>query len=187
MTSTPLVEWAGVSVAARARALTPLLGVTATVLALGLGVSGCGGARPARFAEPISTAAVPVPAGTRLALDVRRCDPGAHAYCAREAVLVAARRSDATSASTAATALMSAETALLARRHWSASKGEGTAELMAQSPDARLSVTYATAALELKAIALDDITRAPAVVRALHHAQAGHLPALALTVQAGVP
>lgn len=125
--------------------------------------------------------AVPLVAGTRIALDVRRCDPGHHPYCGRELVLTALRRT------TAATALMSAETAALRRAGWSFGEGEGTQELSALSPDGHLSLTYATAAQDLHALGQGDIVRALPVVRALRHDQAAGVPALSLLLESGIP
>ena len=152
--------------------------VAATVgLACALGAAGCGQGSPA--GSP-SVSGVPLVAGARVVLDARRCDGGAHPYCARELVLAATR-----SRYTTSQALLVAEASALKRSGWGVSEGDTGFERAAESPGHALRVTYATATQDLRAIDLGAIKRATPVARALSAQLFHRAPALSLMLQTG--
>jgi hypothetical protein len=152
----------------------------AALLGGGTVLGGCGaGSAPGSPA----VAGVPLAAHTRLIAGVRSCDGGAHPFCARELVLVAARRGPRHYASS--TALLAAEGARLRRAGWSSSKGDTDAESAAESPSHRLRLTYATAADDLRSLDEGRITRARRIAHTLAEQLYAGAPALSLMLQAG--
>ena len=125
-------------------------------------------------------AAVPLVPGTRIVLSVRRCDAGAHPFCARELVLAAARARYEDSG-----VLKVAERRVLDHAGWRRSEGDTYDESAAESPGNRLRVTYATAEQDLLSIDERRIARMPAFTRQLADVLFAREPALSLLVQAG--
>jgi hypothetical protein len=142
-----------------------------------LTVSGCGaGSRPGSPA----VRAVPLVAGLRVVASVRRCDSGAHPFCARELVLAGASTRYEDSG-----VLKVAERRVLGRAGWRRSEGDTYDESAAESPGNRLRVTYATAEQDLLSVDERRIARTPAITRALAQTLFAREPALSLLVQAG--
>ena len=151
--------------------------VAAVVLAGSLAAAGCGAG--SRAGAP-TVGRVPVPAGARIVARVRRCDTGAHAYCAQELVLSAPAGRYASS-----TALQTAETRRLARAGWARAEGDTTHELSADSPGSGLRLVYATGQADLESIDLGTIDRSRAVARALARRMFARAPALSLILETG--
>lgn len=149
----------------------------AAVAATCLAVAGCGQGSPA--GSP-AVSRVPLAPGTRIVSQVRRCDQGAHPFCAVELVLAAARGRYAGS-----TALLAGEAQDLHRAGWSAGQGDTTHESAAESPSHRLRVTYATAAEDLLSIDEGRITRAGPIALALSGEMFARAPALSVMVSPG--
>jgi hypothetical protein len=147
-------------------------------LALVAGLAGCGtGGTPVGAPR---AGAIPLPAGVRVALDLRRCDPGRAHFCARELTLTWSRSPHPGTA-----ALQAAEGGALRRAGWSSSGGAATGERSAQSPDGALWLTYAPAGEELRALREGDISRAEPLVRALARDRGAGVPALSVLLEAG--
>jgi hypothetical protein len=151
--------------------------VAAALAAVGLVVSGCGAGSGPR--SP-AVAAVPLVPGTRIVLSVRRCNQGAHPFCARELILAAAASHYEDSG-----VLKVAERRALSRAGWRRSEGDTYDESAAESPGNRLRVTYATAEQDLLSIDERRIARTPAITRQLAEVLFAREPALSLLVQAG--
>jgi hypothetical protein len=123
---------------------------------------------------------VPLAPHVRIVERVRRCDGGAHPYCARQLVL-ASDPADYPSSG----ALLAAETRTLRRAGWSQAEGDTDYERGVESPGNRLRVTLATAADDLRSVEEGRIPRAPAIARALSAEMFARAPALSLMLQAG--
>jgi hypothetical protein len=151
----------------------------AAVLAAGgaLVVAACGaGSSP----HSPAVAAVPLVPGTRIVGSVRRCDEGAHPFCARELILAAGPSHFEDSG-----VLEVAERRALRRAGWRRSEGDTYDESAAESPHNRLRVTYATAEQDLLSIDERRIARTPAITHQLAEMLFAGEPALSLLVQAG--
>lgn len=140
-------------------------------------VSGCGaGSGP----HSPAVAQVPLVAGTRIIASVRRCDPGAHPFCARVLILAGAPSHYEDSG-----VLKVAERRVLAHAGWQRTEGDTYDEAAAESPHNRLRVTYATAEEDLLSIDERRIARTPGITRQLAQVLFAREPALSLLVQAG--
>ena len=123
---------------------------------------------------------VPLAARARIVAHAHSCDSGAHAFCARELVVVAPRRGYDSSG-----ALLAAQTARLRHAGWSTSKGDTDYETSAESPDHRLRLTIATAADDLRSADEGRIERSVPIARALAGSMFARAPALSLLVETG--
>ena len=127
-----------------------------------------------------SASRLPLAAGSRILARVRRCDPGAHPFCAVELVVAgSAGRYPSSSA------LMRAETARLHRAGWSETKGDTIHEVAAEAPGHGLRVTYAQAGEDLLSIEQSRIQRTTVIARTLSRELFARAPALSLMLQAG--
>jgi hypothetical protein len=153
--------------------------VVAAALAVGGAwvVSGCGAGSGPRGP---AVASVPLVPGTRIVVNVRRCNEGSHPFCARELVLAANASHYEDSG-----VLKVAELRVLRHAGWRRSEGDTYDESAAESPHDRLRVTYATAEQDLLSIDERRIARTPAITRQLAEVMFAREPALSLLVQAG--
>ena len=142
-----------------------------------LALSGCGQGSPA--GSP-AAGGLPLASGSHLIADVRRCDGGAHPFCARELVLVGRPGRYRGSG-----ALLAAEAHRLRAAGWSESKGDTDYETAAESPGQRLRLQYATAAHDLLSADEGRIPRAAPIAQALSAQMFARTPALSITLQAG--
>ncbi len=144
-------------------------------MAMILLVSGCGQSGTKRVP---SVEQLPLVSGARIVTQIRRCDPGANAYCAWELVVVdrGYHSSDA---------LMVSERHRLLREGWSTANAETGEQEAANSPGHRLRVTYATASGDLKGIDLGWIKRSPNVALELSRTMFEHTAALSMLLEAG--
>ncbi len=145
------------------------------VLALGLLLAGCGGSGTKHVP---TVAHLPLVPGARIVTQVRRCDPGANAYCAWELVVVAPRY-------TSSDVLMVAERHHLLRLGWSTANAETGEQEAANSPGHRLRVTYATASGDLRGIDLGWIKRSQAVTMTLSRTMFEHTAAMSMLLETG--
>ena len=152
-----------------------VLRMAAIVLAGALAVSACG--QGSASSSP-AVKGVPLAGGTRVVFRVRRCDRGAHPFCALQLVVVGPRYGSSAD-------LLSGETARLREAGWGAAEGDTAKERAAESPGHRLRLTYATARDDLQSIDAGAITRAPSVARSLSRQVFDRTPALSLMLQAG--
>ena len=131
----------------------------------------------------------------RIITNVARCDPGARHFCGRELVVLAtgatagaggtAALGSTAAEERAAAPLMAAEHAALSHAGWSASGGEVAGEASGSSPGGRRWVSYGPAAIDLHAIGVGNLSRAPAIVAALRREVATRAPALSMLVETG--
>jgi hypothetical protein len=127
-----------------------------------------------------SASGLPLAFGSHILASGRRCDRGAHPYCALDLVLAAPAGRYRSSG-----ALMSAETERLHRAGWTQTEGDTIHETAAESPGHRLRVTYAQAGEDLLSIEQSRIQRAAPIARTLSRELFARAPALSLRLQAG--
>ena len=150
--------------------------VAATVGVLAaLGAAGCGSGTPA--GRP-SVSGVPLVHGAHVVSEARRCDRGAHPYCALQLVL-------AGPGYPTSQVLLTDEQHHLKRSGWGVAEGDTDFERAAESPGNSLRVTYATATQDLRSIDLGTIQRARPIARALSAQMFARAPALSLMLQSG--
>jgi hypothetical protein len=142
---------------------------------MALAVAGCGGGSPANSPNVDK---VPLTAGTQVVSHVRRCDRGAHPYCAVQ--LVAVNRHASNSA-----ALLASERQHLKSLGWTLTEADTGDETAADSPGHKLRLIYTTAALDLKDADLGWIHRAPKISLALSRVMFDRQPAISLMLQTG--
>lgn len=158
-----------------ARVGPPLaLALTTLALALAAGVAGCG--TSTQRAPDLRH--LPLATGARVTLQVKRCDPGASAYCSWELVLDGPGYASSE-------ALLEREHRLLLARGWSGGNGDTGEQHAADSPGHRLRLTYATAEGDLRGIDLGWIRRSRPVTLALSRAIFAHAPTLSLLLEVG--
>jgi hypothetical protein len=127
-----------------------------------------------------SASGLPLASGSRILVSARRCDRGAHPYCALDLVLAAPAGRYRSSG-----ALMRAETDRLRGAGWSQTEGDTIHETAAESPGHRLRVTYAQAGEDLLSIEQARIQRSGPIARTLSRELFARAPALSLMLQAG--
>jgi hypothetical protein len=149
--------------------LLPLL------IALTAALAGCGqgGAHDAPALSKL-----PLVGGARIVSQVRRCDPGANAFCALEFVLVDPHYPTST-------ALLASERQSLRQRGWTSADGDFGQESAADSPGHQLRLTYGTAAAELEGIDLGWIQRTDTIARSLSGTMFDRAAAISLMLEAG--
>ncbi len=145
------------------------------VVALGLLIAGCGGSGTKHVP---AVAHLPLVPGAKIVTQVRRCDPGANAYCAWELVVVAPRYQSSD-------VLMVAERHHLLRLGWSTANAETGEQEAANSPGHRLRVTYATASGDLRGIDLGWIKRSQVVTMTLSRTMFEHTAAMSMLLETG--
>lgn len=144
-------------------------------IAVALVTAGCG---HAASSLSLDLATVPLVGGTRVLAHTHRCDRGANAYCAVQLVVVGDRYRSSE-------ALFAAERRYLKADGWTVSGADTGHERAADSPDHRLRLAYATAALDLRAIDLGWIQRARPIGRALSRTMFDRSSALSLMLEPG--
>jgi hypothetical protein len=142
---------------------------------LALVLAGCGGSGSKRV-PPV--AHLPLVPGAKIVTQVRRCDPGANAYCAWELVVVDPRYRSSD-------VLMLAERHHLLHQGWSTANAETGEQEAANSPGHRLRVTYATASGDLRGIDLGWIKRSAAVTMTLSQTMFRHTAAMSMLLETG--
>lgn len=152
----------------------PLTAGLLAPIAVAVAVSGCGGGGPRHPA----LSSVPLVAGARVVARADACDQGANAYCALDVVLVNGKYASAQN-------LVADERRWLKRNGWLRVPAQTGDEIAADSPGARLRVTYTTATLELKDVDLGWIKRPRVIALALSHAIYQGSAAMAMMVVAG--
>ena len=143
-------------------------------ITVALVAAGCGSSGPR---EP-SLSGVPLTPGMQVIEHVRRCDPGANAYCALQLVVVSKRASSST-------ALLDAERRHLQSLGWTLTEADTGDETAANSPGHKLRLIYATAALDLKDLDLGWIKRSPRIGLALSRAMFARDSSISLMLQTG--
>lgn len=152
--------------------MRPLLATALLPLALLLAGCGGGGRRVPDLAR------LPLPPGSRIVTQARKCDPGANAYCAQEAVVEDLRYPSAQ-------ALLQGERRLLHRHGWTGSYADNGLESSDYSPGNSLHVTFSSANEDLQAIDLGWVHRQKPIVDALSHAIFHDQPALSIYLEIG--
>jgi hypothetical protein len=109
---------------------TALLVIAGCTALAGCGTGGASG--------PLSLNRLPLVPGASVQAKARRCDGGAHAFCAIAAVIVDPRASSSG-------ALVESEHRKLRSLGWTTSAGDDGDEVAADSPGHKIRVTYATA------------------------------------------
>jgi hypothetical protein len=155
------------------RTLVTVVAATALVALLAL-LGGCGssGSRTPALSQ------LPLVPGARVVEQQTDCNPGAHAYCALELVIVDPRY--VTSAD-----LVDSQHDLLLSKGWSGATGDTGGEHAADSPGHKLRVTYATPDTDLRAWAFTFIKRTKATALALSHAMFARQSAMSVLLEVG--
>jgi hypothetical protein len=149
--------------------------VVVAVALVVLALAGCGGSGNNRTPN---LARLPLAPGTQILARVRQCDPGSHAYCAIELVVVDPAWRDAGS-------LVVVEKRTLARKGWTADHSSLGNEDAAESPGDKLRITYATADADLRNIELGWIKRSHAVSVALSRTLFDDRAAMSMELEIG--
>jgi len=144
-------------------------------VALSAPIAGCG---QSALARSPGVSDVPVAPGAQIVSQTRRCDRGAHPYCAIQVVLTGASYDSSG-------ALLKGERAHLDALGWSHSNGDTNMESAADSPAHTLRLLYGTASADLRAIDLGWIQRSPRTALALALAMFDRAPAISLMLETG--
>jgi hypothetical protein len=151
--------------------LIPLLVPALSAFAL----AGCGsGGSPG----PVSLRQLPLIPGASVISETSRCDKGANAFCAIQAVIVD-RRAHSSGA------LVENEHRQLHSLGWTTSAGDDGVEVAADSPGHKLRVTYATAINDLIGIDEKWIVRQRSIGLSLAQTVFSHIPAMSILLQVG--
>jgi len=145
------------------------------VPALAFALAGCGQSTAQRTPD---LSKLPLVSGTRVVTRVKRCDPGANAFCAWE--LVVAGRGYRSSV-----ALLKAEHHHLRVLGWTSANADTGQQRAQDSPRHKLRVTYATPQGELQGVDLGYAKRAQPVQLALSQAMFAHTPAISILYEIG--
>jgi hypothetical protein len=151
-----------------------LAGALLAALAVAGTVAGCGGDAP----RHPSFSSVPLVGGAQVVARANACDAGANAYCAIDLVVVNPRFKTAQD-------LVTNERRWLKRSGWILVSAQTGDEMAADSPGARLRVTFATALLDLKDIELGWIKRPRPISLALSRAIFDGEAAMSMNLVAG--
>jgi hypothetical protein len=158
----------------------PRLRIAPILLALagcGLALSGCG---TGGASGPLSLKQLPLIPGARVVTQARRCDRGANAFCAIEAVIVDPHAHSAG-------ALLEREHRKLHSLGWTTHAGDDGDEVAADSPGHKLRLTYATALGDL--IGWDEHWIKPprlySIVLALDRELINRTPAMSILLEVG--
>ncbi len=121
---------------------------------------------------------LPLVRGTRISVQVLRCDKGANAFCAWELVVVGPRyRSSAQ--------LLRREHDQLRKLGWSGADADVSGENAADSPGHKLRLSYATDYGDLQAIDLGYTKRSRKVTFALSRGIFEHTPTMSMLLEQG--
>lgn len=153
----------------------PRLLACALVAAVCTLLAGCGSAASGRTPP---AAGVPLTSGAQVLASVRRCDRGAHAFCAIQMVIADPRYRTSTE-------LLIGERRYLQGLGWTVTHADTGDEHGADSPGHTLRLTYATAALELKDVDLGWVQRARFIADTLSRTMFARQSALSLMLEAG--
>jgi len=151
------------------------LGYVAAIGAVAVALGGCG---QSSVQHTPSLAQLPLVPGTQVTTEVRRCDPGANAFCAWELVVAGRRYGNSE-------ALLKAEHHHLRVLGWTSADADTGQQRAQDSPGHKLRVTYATADGDLRGIDLGWITRSRQVQLALSHAMFEHTPTISILYEEG--
>jgi hypothetical protein len=143
--------------------------------ALVVALAGCG---QSGSSSSLSLSQLPLVDGAKVVTKVGRCDRGANAFCAVQAVIVDRRFSSAG-------ALVASEHRHLRKLGWTSAAGDNGNERAAESPGHKLRVTYATATGDLTAIDLGWIKRPRVIQATLARALFDQTPAMSVMLEAG--
>jgi hypothetical protein len=121
---------------------------------------------------------VPLPAGSKVVWQTRRCDRGSDPYCSLQLVLAGPGYDSSA-------ALRDAQRAVLKRAGWTSASGNTDAQRSATSPGGKLRMTLATSFNDLLSADTGTIELAPSVTRALSRQLFSRTPSLSATVQSG--
>ena len=139
-------------------------------------LAGCGQGSAAQRTPQL--AKLPLVAGSRISLQVLRCDKGANGFCAWELVITG-------SGYRSSEALLRSEHRRLLKLGWSGANGDVGNEHAADSPGHKLRLTYATAVGDLQGIDLGWIHRSHQVELALSRAIFSHAPTMSMLLELG--
>ncbi len=151
--------------------LARLVAVPAVIVAL----AGCG---QGNGQHTPNLAQLPLARGARVQVAVRRCDPGANAFCAWE-LLVSG------SGYRSSIALLHAEHRQLKSLGWTSADADTGQQQAADSPGHRLRLTYATPDGDLRGIDLGWIKRSRTLTLALSRAMFAHTVAISVLYEEG--
>lgn len=121
---------------------------------------------------------IPMVPGTHVLTQVRSCDPGVHAYCALQVVIVGDRYRTSQ-------ALRKTYGARLHTLGWTTTKGPDGNETAADSPGHELRLTFATAYEDLLGIESNWIQRTAAISHSLSSVMFDRAPALSIMLLRG--
>jgi hypothetical protein len=121
---------------------------------------------------------LPLVAGARILQQIRRCDPGANAFCALELVVVDPSYHSSLD-------FLAVEQHHLLTHGWTGASPPIGEERAADSPGHKLHITYATAYGDLKGIDLGWIHRTHRTAVALSHALFDHASTISVLLEMG--
>jgi hypothetical protein len=154
-----------------------MIGRRLVALALIAGsLAGCGAAKPS--ARTPSASVVPLVPGSRIVVQVRRCDRGTNAFCAIDLVV---RNGHYVSSDV----LARDESRVLRKQGWSPANGDTGVQAAANSPGHKLRLTYATAAGDLREIDLGVINRPWSITYALSTSMFDRAAAMSMRLEIG--
>jgi len=152
-----------------------LVGLVAAAAAVAL-LTGCGSGGSDSRTPRLSQ--LPLVPGARVVAQQTTCDPGAHAYCALQLVVVDDRYNTSDD-------LVESEHTLLLAKQWSGATADTGGEHAADSPGHKLRVTYATTSKELFAVTLSFVKRTKAIARAMSHTMFARQSAMSMMLEVG--
>jgi hypothetical protein len=156
----------------RARKALSLLALSLATVGV---LAGCGQSSSPRMP---ALAKLPLVSGSRISVQVLRCDKGANAFCAWELVVVAPgyRSSEQ---------LVRREHDQLLKRGWSGANADVNGEHAADSQGHKLRLSYATNYGDLQAIDLGYTKRSRKVTFALSRTIFDHTPTMSMLLEQG--
>jgi hypothetical protein len=147
------------------------LGVLAPVLIL----AGCGASQ----AQRTPTASdIPLVPGAAIAVQVRACDRGSHAFCAIDLVVVNRHY-------VSSDVLAKDESQVLKQHGWSPADGDTSLQSAANSPGHKLRLTFATATGDLREIDLGTINRPWPIIYGLSNTMFDRTAAMSMRLEVG--
>jgi hypothetical protein len=150
------------------------LAVVAAIVAAAA-LAGCGAGGGGR-APTLSS--LPLVSGARILTEVRRCDPGANAFCALELVVVGTRYKTSTE-------MVLSEHHKLHQLGWTGTGPDTGAEHADESPGHKLRLTYSTAYGDLQGIDLGTIQRPWPITFSLSRTLFDQAPAMSMLLELG--
>ncbi len=116
--------------------------------------------------------------GAEIAVQVRACDRGSHAFCAIDLVVVNHRY-------TSSDVLALDESHVLRKHGWSLADGDTALQSAANSPGHKLRLTFATATGDLRQIDLGAISRPWPITYALSNSMFDRKAAMSMRLEVG--